>query len=198
MKFVIFSDIHGNIEALQQMLKATSNLPIGGYIFCGDLAGYLCEQEEIVDVFKSLKNFYAVLGNHDVWYIEATKDKMVQCELVAKLGESYCNLSEKVVDFLKSTPRELDLNINGKHVGVFHNIPGDIIKTRLFADTKIDENIFKGYDIVFLGHTHSKMKRKIGNTLAINPGSLGIEKWANAKSYAVFDFADESVQFFDI
>ena len=99
---------------------------------------------------------------------------------------------------MKSTPRELGLTINNKRVGVFHNIPGDIIKTRLFADTEIDENIFKGYDIVFLGHTHCKMKRKIGSTLAINPGSLGIEKWANTKSYAVFDFADESVQFFDI
>lgn len=198
MKFVVFSDIHGNFKALQQMLEATGNLEVDGYIFCGDLAGYLCEQEQIVDVFKSLKNFYAVLGNHDAWYIEGTKDKMIQRELVAKLGESYCDLSEKVVDFLKNTPRELDLNINGKHVGVFHNIPGDLIKTRLFADTKIDENIFKGYDIVFLGHTHSKMKRKIGNTLAINPGSLGIKKWANTKSYAVFDFTDENVQFFDI
>ena len=198
MKFVVFSDIHGNFKALQQMLEATGNLEVDGYIFCGDLAGYFCEQEKIVDVFKILKNFYAVLGNHDVWYIEATKDEMIQRELVAKLGESYCNLSEKVVDFLKNTPRELDLNINQRRVGVFHNIPGDIIKTRLFADTKIDENIFKGYDIVFLGHTHSKMKRKIGSTLAINPGSLGIEKWSNTKSYAVFDFADENVQFFDI
>ena len=52
MKFVIFSDIHGNFKALQQMLKATSNLEVDGYIFCGDLVGYLCEQEEIVDVFK--------------------------------------------------------------------------------------------------------------------------------------------------
>lgn len=151
MKFVVFSDIHGNVKALQQMIKATDSLTIDGYIFCDDLAGYFCEQEQIVEIFKSLKNFYAVLGNHDAWYIEAEKNKLVQRELVAKLGKSYCNLSEKVIDFLKNTPRKLDLNINGKHVGVFHNIPGDLIKTRLFAGTEIDENIFKGYDIVFWG-----------------------------------------------
>lgn len=42
------------------------------------------------------------------------------------------------------------------------------------------------------------MKRRIGNTLAINPGSLGVEKWSNTKSYAVFDFTDGNVRFFDI
>lgn len=66
MRFVVFSDINGNFKALRQMLEATGNLEVDGYIFCGDLAGYLCEQEQIVEVFKSLKNFYAVLGNHDV------------------------------------------------------------------------------------------------------------------------------------
>ena len=40
MKYVIFSDIHGNILALKQMLIDTSVYNPEGYIFCGYIVGY--------------------------------------------------------------------------------------------------------------------------------------------------------------
>lgn len=49
MKFVIFSDVHGNFEMLKTMLEKTNINLVDGYIFCGDIVGYSSEQEKITN-----------------------------------------------------------------------------------------------------------------------------------------------------
>ena len=65
MRILVLSDIHGNIVALNAVLKAAEN---EGYdqIFClGDLVGYGPRPDECVSRIRQLPNLICVMGNHD-------------------------------------------------------------------------------------------------------------------------------------
>lgn len=68
MRTFVLGDIHGNIKALNDVLKA------GGFsfeedrlIFLGDVADGWDWVPECIDVFMKIKNFVWCIGNHDVW-----------------------------------------------------------------------------------------------------------------------------------
>jgi len=43
MKFAIFGDIHGNLEALQAVLRDAQEQGCGNYVCLGDIVGYWSE-----------------------------------------------------------------------------------------------------------------------------------------------------------
>jgi predicted phosphodiesterase len=63
----IISDIHGNLEALQAVLK-DADLHGAEKIYClGDLVGYGPNPRECVDLAMPWK--VVLLGNHDDWAV---------------------------------------------------------------------------------------------------------------------------------
>lgn len=65
MRLALFSDAHGNIEALEQVLKYFRSQKVDQYIFLGDAVGYGPNPNEVCDRLRELPNLIAVLGNHD-------------------------------------------------------------------------------------------------------------------------------------
>lgn len=192
MRYVVFSDVHGNAYALKKMLndlKSQSN--IDGYIFCGDIAGYYYGQIQVIDVFKKLNNLIIVKGNHDCMLEKAIRDRNCLNELASKYGNSYLkleNLSQDYLDYLKKTPDHKNIIIDNKRIGIFHGIPNNRLNGRYYPDTALDMAQFMEFDVVFLGHTHYRMEKKIGRTRIINPGSLGQPRDGKGCSYCIFDF----------
>ncbi len=87
MRLGIFSDIHGNLEALQSVLAAYEALSIDQYICLGDVVGYGANPNECCDLVRSLASV-VVLGNHDAavsgrmeyaFYYDAAKDALDWC-----------------------------------------------------------------------------------------------------------------------
>ncbi|RMF88000.1 MAG: metallophosphatase family protein, partial [Nitrospinota bacterium] len=64
MRYGIFSDIHGNLEALQAVLEAYAAERIEAYICLGDVVGYGANPNECCDIVRSLTD-KVILGNHD-------------------------------------------------------------------------------------------------------------------------------------
>ena len=52
--------------------------------------------------------------------------------------------------------------------------------------------------MVILGHTHHKMVRKIGNTLVINPGSIGQQRDGKGCTALLFNSEFFDFQFIEI
>jgi predicted phosphodiesterase len=69
MKYGIFSDIHGNLEALESVLEGLDD--VEQYICIGDLVGYGANPNECIEEVKKL-NPLIVAGNHD--YAAAEQD----------------------------------------------------------------------------------------------------------------------------
>lgn len=197
MKYVIFSDIHGNLQALNSMLDQVRYEAPDGYIFCGDIMGYYYSQAEIISKLKSLNNLILVSGNHDRYYLESIIDRKKRQDYIEKYGKSYEQmLSDEDVRFLKAMPPYKELVIQNRRIMVFHGGPYNYLKQRLYPDTELFGSEIEQYDVIFSGHTHYRMQKTAGNTLIVNPGSLGQPRDKKGYSYSIFDFSAMSNTFF--
>lgn len=192
MRICVFSDVHGNYEAFQKMLSAESeNAEL--FIFAGDVFGYFYNQKEILRDMMKMPALLAVKGNHDEYYLSQTDKK----QLIDKYGSSYTSvLLAEQVDFLKSLPDFMETTIGGKRIGIFHGGPDDCLEQRIYPDSEAGLEVWQEkYDIVILGHTHYRLEKKAGNTLIINPGSLGQPRDGEGFSYCVLDLDNTSCCF---
>ena len=64
-RYAILSDIHGNLEALQEVLALCRKLEIDQYISLGDIVGYNANPSECLDIVRQLPLAASVKGNHD-------------------------------------------------------------------------------------------------------------------------------------
>jgi predicted phosphodiesterase len=65
MRYLIFSDIHSNLEAFEALLECTPVKEADKHLFLGDLVGYGANPNKTIDRFKELTSFYSIRGNHD-------------------------------------------------------------------------------------------------------------------------------------
>ena len=71
MRYVIFSDVHSNIEAFQSVLKEIEKLNIDQRLFLGDIVGYGANPNEAIDMLKSSADII-LAGNHDYAAVDMT------------------------------------------------------------------------------------------------------------------------------
>ncbi len=64
MKFAIFGDIHGNLEALQAVLRDAQEQGCANYVCLGDIVGYGANPVECLEAVRSM-DCPVVRGNHD-------------------------------------------------------------------------------------------------------------------------------------
>ena len=192
MKYAIFSDVHGTIDAFKHFLADISQYSIDGVIFCGDIMGYYYHSDEIISLMKSVPHLVIVRGNHDFNYLCSMHDKALLNECINNFGNSYnSKISDENLQYLSQLEDEQAISINGMHVGVFHGAPFNQLNGRIYPNTTIsteEEESINMYDILFLGHTHYKMIKQIGDTYIINPGSLGQPRDGKGFGYCIFDF----------
>src|SRR5688500_14158284 len=63
MKYLILSDIHANIEALDATLAAAGDYDHA--LVLGDLVGYGANPDEVIDRVRTLPSVTLIRGNHD-------------------------------------------------------------------------------------------------------------------------------------
>lgn len=194
MKLIFFSDIHGNKYAFEAFLKQIENMRYDKVIFCGDVFGYYYFAEEIVQKMRA-RHFHCLLGNHDYMLLQAVAGKYDTEQignLIKRYGSVYGNIISKISDstleFLNKLKPYYEIKLDNANIGVFHGTPDNPLNGRLYPDTEIlNQDIYKQYDYVILGHTHHKMVRRVVDTLIINPGSLGQQRDGKGCSYLLLD-----------
>ena len=64
-RYLVISDIHSNLEALNAVLQASSKQKCDGVLVLGDLVGYGADPNAVVKRIIELKPRATVRGNHD-------------------------------------------------------------------------------------------------------------------------------------
>ncbi len=64
MRYALLSDIHSNLESLQQVFHSLRNESIDSYLCLGDIIGYGADPNECVDLISRSRGV-CVAGNHD-------------------------------------------------------------------------------------------------------------------------------------
>ncbi len=65
MRYLVISDIHGNLEALETVLETLTPIGYDRVLVLGDLVGYGADPNAVVDRVRSLEPFAIIRGNHD-------------------------------------------------------------------------------------------------------------------------------------
>ncbi|MBM3314048.1 metallophosphoesterase, partial [candidate division WOR-3 bacterium] len=64
MRIGIFSDVHGNLEALEAVLRRLKEEGAERYVCCGDIVGYGPDPNRCIEIVRAL-GCLCVAGNHD-------------------------------------------------------------------------------------------------------------------------------------
>ena len=192
MKICFFSDIHGNIEALNSFWENVRQFNVDMFVFGGDIFGYYYHQIEVMDFLLENK-INCLLGNHDRMFLDLLEGKIDEQYLVNRYGSSYKDIknhvAQKYIDFLYGLKSRNDFKVDGLNLAFVHGSLLDPLNGRIYPDAKFDDiSIYDGIDVVFMAHTHHKFVKKLHNgTLLINPGSVGQQRDGKGTSYCIFD-----------
>jgi len=203
MKIIVFSDIHGNSYALDEFLLQINKISYDHIIFCGDIFGYYYNQKEVIEKLNKIHDLIWLKGNHDDFFLRAYQNPDIEKDYIEKYGHSYEKIQEKfsadVYTLINNKPSHYILHDNSCEIAFFHGTPNNVIDGRLYPNNEIlCASDYTKYDIVVLGHTHFRMMRNVGNTLVMNPGSLGQPRDGKGYSYAVLDTETKNVEFKNI
>ncbi|MCS6131033.1 YfcE family phosphodiesterase [Clostridium botulinum] len=199
MRVAVFSDVHGNIYSFKNILNSMKKSGIEQYIFCGDICGYYYHQNEIIELFKGLKNFICVMGNHDKKIITLLEQKeSIIKKDIAEYGSSYSlllkNITNENKEYLQNLSIKYEGIIDNRKIGVFHGSPFNFLEEYVYPTDSLNNFKKLEYDIVFLGHTHYSMYKKLHNVIVVNPGSCGQPRDGKLPSYAIWETTTNEVE----
>jgi predicted phosphodiesterase len=203
MRYGIFSDVHSNIEALEEVLKAYKKESIDMYLCVGDVVGYAANPSECIELVREISSF-TVAGNHDWAVVDLfsidyfnpdAKKAILWTRQFIKDEDKYYLTS------LKPIYKNKDLTL----------VHGSLNKPEEFyymTDIETVEESFKFLEnnLCFVGHTHISgvfikdtqqriyyynseyIQLKEENKYIINVGSVGQPRDGNPYAcYCIFD-----------
>lgn len=218
MKYLILSDIHGNLEALQSVLREVRSIKIDKYIVLGDLVGYGADPNEVVDCVGKLSPIAAIRGNHDRVAAGLSDDHSFNYTARNAARWTRRKLSRKNRDYIASLPQG-PVEVDGLF-DIAHGSPWD--EDYYILQWWQAQAVFMQSDrqVTFIGHTHVPIIWSLGDgklegeaipdkyyeysleeskRYLINPGSVGQPRDGNPRaSLAIFDTDEMKMQFFRI
>jgi predicted phosphodiesterase len=215
MRIALISDIHGNIIALDAVLSDARAQGVEQFWFIGDLCAIGPEPAAALDRVASLRRVNVTRGNTDRYVVTGegpppdlatvgTQPALipVYAEIAASFAwtRGYLTAS-RWLDWLGRLPLEMRLTApGGARILAVHAAPGTddgegVHPGRSNADLA---TMFGGCaaDIVFVGHTHEPMVRRLTDVLIVNLGSVSNPRAPDLRaSYVVLELTSSEVTF---
>jgi putative phosphoesterase len=166
----ILYDIHGNLPALEAVIKDIKKLKIDRYLLGGDYGTPSPWPTETLELLRSLPNTTWIRGNGERW-LKEPPDSLPQ--LVKEYQDFLKNFPQEETDWLYNLPTQVEID----GVLYVHGSPkSDVESFAPQAKTGEESMLIGEHDktIVF-GHSHQQFQRKgPSNTYLVNPGSVGM------------------------
>ncbi|OCA68005.1 serine/threonine protein phosphatase [Chryseobacterium artocarpi] len=208
IQIAIFSDVHGNLPALEAVLKDIEYRGIHQKFCLGDLVDFAPWGNEVIEKIKSL-NIPCLMGNHDeriafdlsVFPLSKHSEEETKARFIAiDHSKKYIKAENKI--FLRELPFHLKLNykVGKKHWNI--QLVHSSLETNdtYLYETESDEVFMKQLeesksDLIVMGHTHLSFKKQFENKKwAVNCGSVGRSKEENRlASYLILTLTEERI-----
>ncbi len=150
MRYAIFSDVHGNLEALDAVLSDSARRRPDGYVCLGDIVGYGPDPNECVARVRSL-GVRAVAGNHDI--AAAGDSDLDQFTPLARAAIEWTRdvLAGAAAQFLSALP----LRLETPAFLAVHGSPRDPIDEYILdLPTALAVFAEREFTVCLVGHTH--------------------------------------------
>ncbi|MFO8084788.1 MAG: metallophosphoesterase family protein [Desulfobacterales bacterium] len=212
MRIAVFSDIHGNMDAFQQVLMDMDKCRIDAMFCLGDNIGYGPEPEEVLLLLRQ-STIPSVLGNHEMACLNPSMIDWFNPMAAESLKKTIQMLSSQSFDFLSGLKKSLMCH----GCRFVHGFPPNSSTTYLFQVSKKDIYQYMSQmeeRICFIGHTHElriidfdgkkctpdllkkgifQLKRQ--NRYIINIGSVGQPRDGdNRAKYVIWDSVRDDLE----
>jgi len=179
MLTAVFSDVHGNLPALERFVERTRACA-DAYVCLGDVVNYGPWNDECLELVSALPRIVLLEGNHERFFL-GTGSLAQALPLVREFFER-SSASFSRFDLIARLPQEHEL---GPYLCV-HTIDGK----RIYADTPLA--VSRDY---MIGHTHHQFRiERTGHTI-INCGSIGQDRQQlGVLKYLLHDSTTQPVQ----
>ena len=181
MKLAVFSDIHGNIQALNAILKDIKKREVDQIISLGDVIGLGPSSNECMDKLNKLDNIVLIAGNHELYYTKGIDRGHVLNDNVLNYNKW---LHKHINCDVKDEPLEYIIEHKNKKLYFTHYFLRDseypFESSSIFETDKYKEvfNRFN-YDYVFYGHRHKERRDEFNNNIYYGLDSSGCTKDEN-------------------
>jgi predicted phosphodiesterase len=173
MVTAVFSDVHGNLPALERFVELTRG--VDAYVCLGDVVNYGPWNDECLELVLSLPGIVLLEGNHERLFL-GTEPVEHEVPLVRTFLE-HSIASFTRADLITGLPRE--------HVLGSYLCTHTIDDRRVYADTAI--TVSRDY---MIGHTHHQFRVERSGHTIVNCGSVGQNrKRLDVLNYVLYDEA---------
>jgi predicted phosphodiesterase len=220
MRYLVLSDIHSNLEALEAVLRASASQKCDGVVVLGDLVGYGADPNAVVDRVRGLNPIAVVRGNHDK--VAAGLESAEDFNAIARVavGWTQSALSKESLEYLKALP--MGPRLVDDVLEICHGSPLDE-DLYVVADVDAAESISASRrPLCLFGHTHVALRAVVdrrnrleiatpqgnpefdtvmeaGIKYLINPGSVGQPRDGDSRAaYAVADVSGRLVTLYRV
>jgi putative phosphoesterase len=197
MRIAVFSDIHGNLQALEAVL-ADVRAQEPDAIYClGDLVGYGANPNEVTERIRR-EGYPTIMGNYDdgVGFDRDECGCAYREEAERERGQRSLEWTKARVTpenkaYLRSLSNEIRFEADSKRILLVHGSPRKM-NEYLFEDRPISsfERLAASSqaDAIVFGHTHKPYVKDVDGVRFVNAGSVGKPKDGDWRAcYAILD-----------
>ncbi|HSL71110.1 MAG TPA: metallophosphoesterase family protein [Longimicrobiales bacterium] len=215
MRIALVSDIHGNLIALDAVLADAHALGVEQFWFIGDFSAIGPEPATVLDRVTGLSNARFTRGNTDRYVVTGDRPPpdLDTVRSNPALITTYAGIAASLawtrgfltasgwLDWLARLPLDIRLTTpEGIRILAVHAAPGsddgegihpgrsNAELAQLIADSDAD--------VIFVGHTHQAMIRRVGRVPVVNLGSVSNPRSDDLRaSYVLLDITASGVEF---
>jgi len=219
-RYLILSDIHSNLEALDAVLVAAAKQKWDALLVLGDLVGYGADPNAVVQRLRELTPAAIVRGNHDK--VASGLDTAEDFNPMARAAAAWTQaaLTPETLEYVRELPP--GPVVAGDQIEICHGSPMDE-DLYVVADADAARSIdAMRTSLCFFGHTHVAMcagfdaMRRLSidapqghpelvvelagaSKYLINPGSVGQPRDGDSRAaYAIADIAEQRVTLYRV
>jgi predicted phosphodiesterase len=216
MIYGVFSDVHGNYEALKAVLEFFRKNKAQRFICCGDLVGYGPQPSECVREIMAMPDITVVLGNHDAALTAKMDLRWFNHNALAAIEFAGKKLSGEELAYLAALPE----TVKTGDFTLVHGSPRRPLTEYLLSEPQFTENLpYWETSPCFMGHSHLPVYFRVsegsmpetdflrpmskvmldGVRYMLNPGSVGQPRDGNPRaSCGLYDPQKKTFEIFRV
>jgi predicted phosphodiesterase len=194
MRVAVLADIHGNVPALDAVLRDVDHAGVDVVVLNGDIADGPMPRETLDRLIELGERAVWVRGNTDRWLVDAFDGNLQLPGLPTNPSAGWFSWCARRInpahrDLLAALPLSVTLDVDGLGPVTFCHATGRDDNEFILVDSPLGlyQQAFADLstELVVLGHTHMPFDRLADRRRFVNAGSVGLGYGHSGASWAI-------------